>query len=101
MLWLTVIADVLELDVVTEETYSPLFLWVLVKFVIPELSWNTSKEAELVFEALRFSCVWTLNPNVEISLTILLSSNSVMFKREFEMVPYAIELAGNTYLKSL
>ncbi|BCV08501.1 MAG: hypothetical protein CM15mL7_120 [uncultured marine virus] len=49
----------------------------LVKFVIPELSWNTSKDAELELLALRFSCVCTLNPNVEISLTILLSSKDV------------------------
>ena len=56
--------------------FDSFLLAVVVKF-IPVLSLNTSKYAEFVFEILRFSWVWTLNPNVEISLTKSLSSKDV------------------------
>ena len=40
---------------ITEDTYSLLFLATLVRLEIAELSWNTSKDAELELLALRFS----------------------------------------------
>ena len=41
------------------------------------LSWKTSMYCELVDEAVKFSCVWTLNPRVDKSFTNLLSSKEV------------------------